>query len=80
MQNLVGLQQQTEYNSLNIEKRVQSIVETLQKNINSYERLNNVKSTLELQQFREHYLNYTKIKENLSHKKLREVQLATPLV
>lgn len=48
---LVGQATQDSYRSMNIDRRVDDIVKTLNSNLTQYERLNSVKSTLDHRQY-----------------------------
>ena len=68
LQALMGYRQQKELgtNSLNINRRVDTIVKTLSDNLQTYAKLSKVRSTLEHSQYANRNEDLEKIKRNLS--------------
>ena len=69
LQILQGNQQIPLYNSLNIKNRVDYIVQTLNNNLQTYQRLSSVKPVISHSMFSEKYAENKKLKLNLSQNK-----------
>lgn len=76
---LVGQATQDSYRSMNIDRRVDDIVKTLNDNLTQYERLNSVKSTLDHRQYQERAPSIQKLRANLSQNKFKSSFYPVPL-